>query len=38
MHYNLQIVKMNKNINKIKQKSNQKKMQERKYDPRIIIN
>ena len=28
MHYNLQIVKMNKSINKIKQKSNKKKMQE----------
>ena len=28
MLYNLQSVKMNKNINKIKQKSNKKKMQE----------
>ena len=28
MHYNLQIVKMNKSINKIKQKSNKKKMWE----------
>ena len=35
MHYNLQIVKMNKNINQIKQTS---KTKCRKYDPRMIIN
>ena len=28
MHYNLQIAKINKNINKIKEKSNKKKMYE----------
>ena len=35
MHYNLQIVKMNKNINQIKQTLKRKC---RKYDPRMIIN
>ena len=35
MHYNLQIVKTNKNINQIKQTSKRKC---RKYDPRMIIN